>query len=420
MGENKIDFPDEAIILAGGKGTRLHGIVDDIPKPMAPVNGKPFLEYLINNLIKQGISHIILSVGYRHEIISKYFTNEFIGAKISYVIEDEALGTGGAIAYASKSVIGRHFWIINGDTFVDIDLQKAFDQIIYPDLSICLVRMQNFDRFGIVETDEKKITGFREKEFSTDGFINSGIYLISKDFISENFPHTRIFSFEKEILEKIYLKKNVGFFSNEGIFIDIGVPDDYFRAQFLFANTTDVKSIFNYDNSWTIFLDRDGVINQRLPDSYIKNTDEFIFLPYAIEAVKKLSGTFDRIIVVTNQQGIGKGLITQEQADEVNSFMISEITKAGGRIDSVYVCPALASSENNCRKPNPDMAIQAQKDFPEIDFHRSIMIGDSISDMIFGINLGMKTILITSKEEEKLDYTGIMVDWRIEKLHQII
>ena len=418
MSENKIDFPDEAIILAGGKGTRLHGIVDDIPKPMAPVNGKPFLEYLISNLYNSGIRHFILSVGFLHKSIIEYFGDKFKAADISYVIENEALGTGGAIKYAARYVKKDKFWIFNGDTYADIELDKFFIKNKDLQLSIGLVKMENFDRFGVVITDNKFITGFSEKKHTDVGYINAGIYLMSRSFIEKYFPAAKVFSFEKEVLEKKI--GNIGYYKSDAQFIDIGVPDDYFRAQFLFANTTDVKSIFNFDNSWTIFLDRDGVINQRIPGSYVKNTEEFIFLPGAIEAVKKLSNTFGRIIVVTNQQGIGKGLITQEQADEVNSFMISEITKAGGRIDRVYVCPALASEENNCRKPNPDMAIQAQKDFPEIDFHRSIMIGDSISDMIFGINLGMKTILIATKEEEKLDYTGIMVDWRIERLHQII
>ena len=418
MSENKIDFPDEAIILAGGKGTRLHGIVDDIPKPMAPVNGKPFLEYLISNLYNSGIRHFILSVGFLHKSIIEYFGDKFKAADISYVIENEALGTGGAIKYAARYVKKDKFWIFNGDTYADIELDKFFIKNKDLQLSIGLVKMENFDRFGVVITDNKFITGFSEKKHTDVGYINAGIYLMSRSFIEKYFPAAKVFSFEKEVLEKKI--GNIGYYKSDAQFIDIGVPDDYFRAQFLFANTTDVKSIFNFDNSWTIFLDRDGVINQRIPGSYVKNTEEFIFLPGAIEAVKKLSNTFGRIIVVTNQQGIGKGLITQEQADEVNSFMISEITKAGGRIDSVYVCPALASAENNCRKPNPDMAIQAQKDFPEIDFHKSIMIGDSISDMKFGQNLGMKTILIATKEEEKLDYTGIMVDWRIERLHQII
>lgn len=417
MPDKTTDFPREAVILAGGKGTRLSTILQDIPKPMAPVNGKPFLEYLISNLYDHGIRHFILSVGYIHQNIIDCFGNKFRDANITYVIENEALGTGGAIKLAAKYTKNDKFWILNGDTYVDIELDEFFIKNKHLQMSIGLIKMKNFDRFGVVETGDTFITGFREKKYTEVGYINAGIYLMSQSFIENYFPSTKVFSFEKEVLEKKII--NIGFHKSDAQFIDIGVPEDYFWVQKLFTNKTDVKSIFSFDDNWTIFLDRDGVINQRLPGSYVKNTEEFIFLPYAIEAVKNLSGTFGRIIIVTNQQGIGKGLITQEQADEVNSFMISEITKAGGRIDKVYVCPALASAENNCRKPNPEMAIQARKDFPEIDFHNSIMIGDSISDMKFGQNLGMKTILISSKEEEKIENCSISVDWRIEGLGEL-
>lgn len=418
MPENKIDFPDEAIILAGGKGTRLHGIVDDIPKPMAPVNGKPFLEYLLSNLYDHGIRHFILSVGYSHQNITDSFGNKFMEANITYVIENKALGTGGAIKFAAQSAKNDKFWIFNGDTYVDIELDEFYNKNKHLQLSIGLIKMKNFDRFGVVETDDKYVTGFSEKKYTEVGYINAGIYLMSRSFIEKYFPATNVFSFEKEVLEKKI--KNIGYYKSNAQFIDIGVPEDYFRVQKLFTNSTDVTSIFSFDNNWTIFLDRDGVINERIPDSYVKNREELRFLPGAIDAIKKLSGHFQRIIIVTNQQGIGKGILTQEQADEVNTFMVSEIEKHGGRIDKIYVCPDLAKTDPNCRKPDTRMAMLAQQDFPEIDFHRSIMIGDSISDMLFGMNLGMKTILITTKEEEKVKNCFVEVDWRIEGLADLI
>lgn len=413
-------IPDEALILAGGKGTRLHGILEYIPKPMAPVNGKPFLEYLMSNLYDHGIRHFILSVGFMHESIIEYFGNNFKEAKISYVIENEALGTGGAIKYAAGFAKKNKFWIFNGDTFVNLDLVEFYWQNNDLELSISLVKMQNFDRFGVVETNDRFITEFKEKKYTEYGHINAGIYLISKTFIQNNFPSAKVFSFEKDVLEKKISSGKIGFYKSNTQFIDIGVPDDYFRSQRLFTSNDDVTSIFKLDNTWTIFLDRDGVINERIPNSYIKNKKEFIFLPGVKEAIKKLSEFFNRIIVVTNQQGIGKGLITENQAEDINKFMISEIKKSGGRIDKVYVCPDLASSDNNCRKPNPNMAIQAKKEFPEIDFHKSIMIGDSISDMEFGKNLGMKTILISTKEEEKVKNCSVSVDWRIDALAELI
>jgi histidinol-phosphate phosphatase family protein len=162
------------------------------------------------------------------------------------------------------------------------------------------------------------------------------------------------------------------------------------------------------------------VINKRIPGAYIGSIREFVFIPGALEGIASLSRVFKRVIVVTNQQGIGKGLITAEQVEDVNNFMVAEIKKYGGRIDQVYVCPDLSSDVPNCRKPNPDLAYRAKNDFPDIEFEKSIMIGDSTYDMIFGKNLGMKTVLIPTKQEEMIRYCSISVDWRISGLWEFI
>lgn len=148
------------------------------------------------------------------------------------------------------------------------------------------------------------------------------------------------------------------------------------------------------DKSWTLFLDRDGVINVRLIDDYVKNINEFEFLPGVLDAFKIFTEKFGRIIIVTNQQGVGKGLMTLQDVDTVHQFMTKEIEAQKGRIDAIYVCPQLKSDPDNFRKPSPRMAYMAQHDFPEIDFDKSIMIGDSNSDIEFGKNAGMYTILI--------------------------
>lgn len=148
------------------------------------------------------------------------------------------------------------------------------------------------------------------------------------------------------------------------------------------------------DKFWTLFLDRDGVINVRLIDDYVKNINEFEFLPGVLDAFKIFTEKFGRIIIVTNQQGVGKGLMTLQDVDTVHQFMTKEIEAQKGRIDAIYVCPQLKSDPDNFRKPSPRMAYMAQHDFPEIDFDKSIMIGDSNSDIEFGKNAGMYTILI--------------------------
>ena len=158
------------------------------------------------------------------------------------------------------------------------------------------------------------------------------------------------------------------------------------------------------DKSWTLFLDRDGVINVRLVDDYVKNIGEFEFLPGVLDAFKIFAEKFGRIIIVTNQQGVGKGLMTMRDVDEVHAFMKQEIESRKGRIDAIYVCPQLKTDPNNFRKPSPKMAFMAQHDFPEIDFEKSIMIGDSNSDIEFGKNAGMNTILIGDEFESLLAF----------------
>lgn len=148
------------------------------------------------------------------------------------------------------------------------------------------------------------------------------------------------------------------------------------------------------NHQWTLFLDRDGVINRRIPEVYISEIDDFEFLPDVLVSLAHYSKIFSHIIVVTNQQGVGKGIITTEQLSRIHNHMLHMVADAGGCIDSVYFCGDLARQNNNCRKPSPILAHRAQKDYPDIDFGKSIIVGDAISDVAFGQNLGMKTVLV--------------------------
>jgi D-glycero-D-manno-heptose 1,7-bisphosphate phosphatase len=150
--------------------------------------------------------------------------------------------------------------------------------------------------------------------------------------------------------------------------------------------------------NWTLFLDRDGVINKRKPGGYIENHAEFEFLEGVLEIMPVLNTCFGPIVVVTNQQGIAKGVMTLSELDGLHNYMLTKIEEAGGRIDKVYFCPEAAYLKPPCRKPNTGMGLQAQEDFPEIDFSRSILVGDSDSDIEFGNRLGMKTVWINHNE----------------------
>lgn len=164
-------------------------------------------------------------------------------------------------------------------------------------------------------------------------------------------------------------------------------------------------------SDWTLFLDRDGVINQRIPDAYINHWDDFRFARGAEVALQKLQKRFGRLIIVTNQQGIAKKVMTTAQLKRLHKRMLAVLETQDVRIDGIYFCGASRTEVNNCRKPAPAMGLQAQADFPDINFQRSIMVGDSISDLQFGRNLGMQTILITSKKEEANLWDQHHKDW---------
>lgn len=161
------------------------------------------------------------------------------------------------------------------------------------------------------------------------------------------------------------------------------------------------------DKSWTLFLDRDGVINKKIDNDYVRNVNQFEWLPGAIEAIVSLSKKFGRIIIVTNQQGIGKKWMTENDLESIHQYLKTEIEKAGGHIDAIYFAPQLKGENSPMRKPETGMALQAKKDFPEIDFKKSIMVGDSLHDMDFGKRMGMKTVFISASvnQNEWIDET---------------
>ncbi|HTF04999.1 MAG TPA: HAD family hydrolase [Bacteroidia bacterium] len=153
------------------------------------------------------------------------------------------------------------------------------------------------------------------------------------------------------------------------------------------------------DKSWTLFLDRDGVINTRIENDYVKSPGGFFFLPGVIDAIRTLSGIFGKIVVVTNQQGIGKGLYTHDDLAATHAYMVDEVTKGGGRIDAIFYAHQLSAENSPMRKPGTGMALAAREKFPEINFSQSIMVGDTASDMEFARNAGMKAVLCASPEE---------------------
>lgn len=176
---------------------------------------------------------------------------------------------------------------------------------------------------------------------------------------------------------------------------------------------------FKIKSDWTLFLDRDGVINHRIPGEYVKNWNEFRFLDGVLDALSLFNLMFDKIFIVTNQAGIEKELMTHDQLHDIHRQMMEYITYHGGRIDEIYYCPYKPDLDPLCRKPNPGMALEAKREFPTIDFKKSLMIGDSDSDIIFGNRLGMKTILVGDNKENLLADSLSLPDARMYGLADV-
>ena len=224
---------NEAIILAGGFGTRLRSVVSDVPKPMAPVAGRPFLCHLLDSLKKEGYGHVVLATGYLHEKVEDYFGSEYNGLKIDYAVELEPLGTGGAIVNGLQHCESAKVTVLNGDTLFLFDHQSlisACDEKEAP-LTIALRKVENSGRYGSVETDQEgRIIAFKEKDDKgLPGYINGGIYRLDRHLL-DRFSVGQQFSFEKEVLQKEYQRLPFYGVCFQGYFIDIGIPEDYEKA----------------------------------------------------------------------------------------------------------------------------------------------------------------------------------------------
>lgn len=226
----------EVIILAGGLGTRLREVVSEVPKCMAPVAGKPFLWYLLKYLTRFDVSRVVLSVGYLREEIFRWIDSvqDEFPFMFDYAVEEEPLGTGGGIRLAMSKVLANDAIILNGDTFFDVSLNELmeFHRLKPSAVTLALKPMYDFERYGRVVTDQVdgKVVEFKEKEYCKKGLINGGVYALNRLNLPMKDLPTK-FSFEKEVLEPKAVEGKVFGLVQEGYFIDIGIPEDYRRAQ---------------------------------------------------------------------------------------------------------------------------------------------------------------------------------------------
>ena len=225
----------EAIILAGGFGTRLQSVVNDVPKPMAPINNEPFLNYVFDYLKHYQIEHVVLSIGYLSEKIVEYYKTEFKGIKISYAKEESPLGTGGGIRLAMTKCNTKDILVLNGDSFFDVDINSHYQNHVSKkaDCTLALRKVDNAARYGtIILGNENVIETFREKDnIEQSGLINGGVYVLNRELYLNKTDEANAFSIEKDFYETKIKEIHIFGFEYAGYFIDIGIPEDYKKAQ---------------------------------------------------------------------------------------------------------------------------------------------------------------------------------------------
>ena len=373
----------EAVVLAGGLGTRLRSLVSELPKCMAPIGPEPFLSYVFDWLGRHIITRVVLSVGYLRESIMSWVSTQDLPFEVDYAVEETPLGTGGGIKLALSKCHGPKVLVVNGDTFFPVDLDAIpFDSPI----TVALKPMKDFDRYGAVTLDHFKIQAFKEKAPVKQGLINGGVYAINGLDLS-NFPER--FSFEKDVLEPFAAKGKVGGWVSDSYFIDIGIPDDYERAQTELPQYKAVKEASARvlaSDADTLLLDRDGTINVHIIGDYVRSVEQFRFLPGVLEEFPRWAAHFHRIIVVTNQRGVGKGLMTDDDLASIHRYMLQAVRDAGGRIDAILTCTAV-SDDDPRRKPNIGMYQEARMLFP--DMGKAVMMGDGDCDREFALRAGI-------------------------------
>ena len=374
----------EAIILAGGLGTRLRSVVSEVPKCMAPVAGKPFLWYLLTYLARYPeVGRVVLSVGYLREVIFDWVRSVAgqFPFPIDYAVEEVPLGTGGGIRLALSKCMSDDVLVLNGDTMFDVDLRRLFESHVqHPDAAVTLSlrQMQQFDRYGRVSMDASQvITCFHEKQYCEDGLINGGVYLIRRSRLDLSALPER-FSFEKEVFEPHVQLRDLYGYVSDGFFIDIGIPEDYQRAQFEF-----LARYCSYD---TLLLDRDGTINVRRPNDYVKTWQEFQFRPEFLRWASLLGHTFRRVFIVTNQRGIGRGVMTEEALHDIHGRMCKILsTDYGLHVDDIFYATGVDDTDPR-RKPQAGMWQALLEAYPDVQAERTVMIGDGDVDEAFARN----------------------------------
>lgn len=383
----------EAVVLAGGFGTRLAHVVPDVCKPMAPVAGEPFLRRVLDQLDAAGFARVVVADGYRREQIEGYFMGTYRGLEVDYSPEDAPLLTGGAVKRALRLCTQPEVFVLNGDTWLDADFDAMEEKLsTHPGASCCIAakRMRDFDRYGTLEvTPDGYIRAFREKAPCADGLVNGGTYLIRREALE---AETDVFSLESDWFARVVADGALVACETGGGFIDIGVPEDYERAQGMFDGA---------GNSHRLALfDRDGTIN--VDTGHMHRIEDCRLIDSTVDAMRRYSDDPEwRVAVVTNQAGIAKGLYSVEDMRLLHRQMAEMLRGRGVEVDAWYFCPHHPdyTGECTCRKPAPGMLLRAMRDF-RANPAECVMHGDKESDRLAAARAAVEFEAVASTSAE--------------------
>lgn len=373
----------EAIVLAGGFGTRLAHVVPDVCKPMAPVAGRPFLRFIMDQLAAAGFDRAVVADGYRREQIEGFFGPAYRGMAIEYSPEETPLFTGGAVKRALGRCESDWVFVLNGDTWLDVDFEAMEASAVnVPDsvsAVIAVKRMCGFERYGTVDVDAGgSLTAFHEKRPCEEGLINAGVYLLRRDALN-NMPEK--FSLESDYFERVVGDGELRAVECAGGFIDIGVPEDYELAQTMLAPLA---------KSWKLAMfDRDGTIN--VDTGHLYEPEKLELIPSTVDIMRGYSDDPGyKVVVVTNQAGIAKGLYTEADMRRLHRYMENELEKLGVHVDAWYFCPHHPDYTGpcECRKPAPGMLLSAMLDFAALP-EDCVMYGDKVTDKNAAMKAGI-------------------------------
>ena len=425
----------KVIIMAGGKGTRIASIANDIPKPMIRIGGKPILEYQIENLKRCGLTDITLVIGHLGHIIKDYFKDgHALGANISYFTEDHPLGTAGALFKMPE--LTDDFLLLCGDVILDVDFNRfiRFHQerhawaslMAHPnghpyDSSLLITEILPPQERGGLPVETHRVTGWLNKEEERTYYknrVNAGIEIISPQLLAEtmrNYTPRHPEQPDKIDLDRDVLKPNIASgkifaYDTPEYIKDMGTPDRFHEVEHdLLSGKVAARNLSNRQKA--IFLDRDGTINAY--KGFLTHLENFELLPGVAEAIRKINKSGYLCIVVSNQPVIARGDCSFDDLKAIHDKMETLLGKEGAFVDAIYYCPHHPDKgfegerveykiDCDCRKPKPGLFFQAAKDW-NINLHESYMIGDSERDVAAGNSAGCKqSYLIKTNEPEAL------------------